>query len=72
MTFDGNVHERMCTLPDMWDRTITIGSAGKTFSVTGWSLGWAYAPAHLLKYLHLAQRNPCATPMQVCKPSGSA
>jgi len=29
---------RFASLPDMWDRTITIGSAGKTFSVTGWIL----------------------------------
>ena len=40
---------RMATLPDMYERTITIGSAGKTFSVTGWKLGWALGPAHLLQ-----------------------
>ena len=39
------------TLPDMWDRTITIGSAGKTFSVTGWKLGWSIGPKHLLHAL---------------------
>lgn len=66
MIFDNNIHTRMCTLPDMWERTITIGSAGKTFSVTGWKLGWAYGPADLLKYLQIVQRNPCATPLQVC------
>lgn len=65
MIFDNNVHTRICTLPDMWERTITIGSAGKTFSVTGWSLGWAYAKRDLLKYLHLGQRSSCATPLQV-------
>ena len=31
---------RVATLPELYDRTITIGSAGKTFSVTGWKLGW--------------------------------
>lgn len=35
MVFDDNAMIRIATLPDMWDRTITIGSAGKTFSVTG-------------------------------------
>ena len=40
---------RVASLPRMWERTITIGSAGKTFSVTGWKLGWAYGPAHLIK-----------------------
>ena len=49
MVFDGNEMIRMATLPDMYERTITIGSAGKTFSVTGWKLGWALGPEHLLK-----------------------
>ena len=38
----------MATLPGMWERTITIGSAGKTFSVTGWKLGWAVGPSNLI------------------------
>jgi len=37
-------HVRIATLPGMWERTITLGSAGKTFSVTGWKIGWAIAP----------------------------
>lgn len=48
MMYDGNEHIRMNTLPGMWERTITIGSAGKTFSVTGWKTGWAYGPADLM------------------------
>lgn len=39
MVYDWNEHIRICTLPGMWERTITIGSAGKTFSVTGWKIG---------------------------------
>lgn len=65
MIFEDNVHTRICTLTGMWERTITIGSAGKMFSVTGWSLGWAYGSSDLLKYLHLVQSSPCATPLQV-------
>ncbi|KAK8786136.1 hypothetical protein V5799_007498 [Amblyomma americanum] len=34
--YEGVKHVRMNTLPDMWERTITIGSAGKAFSITGW------------------------------------
>ena len=49
MVFEGNEMIRMATLPDMYERTITIGSAGKTFSVTGWKLGWALGPEHLLQ-----------------------
>jgi N-succinyldiaminopimelate aminotransferase len=32
----------------MWERTVTIGSAGKTFSFTGWKVGWGTGPAHLI------------------------
>src|SRR5690606_10464841 len=40
-------HVRMCTLPGMWERTVTLSSLGKTFSLTGWKIGWAIAPAAL-------------------------
>jgi kynurenine--oxoglutarate transaminase/cysteine-S-conjugate beta-lyase/glutamine--phenylpyruvate transaminase len=33
-------HTHFASLPGMWDRTITISSAGKTFSATGWQVGW--------------------------------
>ena len=48
---------RIATLPDMWERTITIGSAGKTFSVTGWKLGWAIGPEHLIKNCMVVHQN---------------
>lgn len=35
----------------MAERTINIGSAGKTFSVTGWKTGWAVGPANLMDAL---------------------
>jgi N-succinyldiaminopimelate aminotransferase len=41
------VHVPMATLPGMADRTLTVGSAGKTFSFTGWKVGWASGPAEL-------------------------
>ena len=44
-------HVRIATLPGMWERTITLGSAGKTFSVTGWKIGWAIAPRPLAQAL---------------------
>jgi aminotransferase len=40
-------HIPIATLPDMRDRTITISGASKTFSVTGWRIGWILAPAEL-------------------------
>ncbi len=47
-TFDGEPHLPMATLPGMAERTITISSAGKTFSVTGWKIGWLHATAELV------------------------
>ncbi len=48
LTFDGRRHVPLATLPGMRERTVTISSAGKTFSVTGWKIGWVCAPPHLL------------------------
>jgi kynurenine--oxoglutarate transaminase/cysteine-S-conjugate beta-lyase/glutamine--phenylpyruvate transaminase len=47
---DGHVH--FASLPGMWDRTITISSAGKTFSATGWQVGWCIGPSHLISRIH--------------------
>ncbi|KAL1423790.1 hypothetical protein MTO96_003710 [Rhipicephalus appendiculatus] len=51
--YEGIQHVRMNTFPGMWERSITIGSAGKSFSATGWRVGWAYGPKNLLKGLKL-------------------
>jgi N-succinyldiaminopimelate aminotransferase len=48
LLFDGRGHVPICTLPGMWDRTVTISSAGKTFSFTGWKVGWVTGPADLV------------------------
>lgn len=45
LVFDGLEHVPMATLPGMAERTLTISSAGKTFSVTGWKVGWISGPA---------------------------
>ncbi|WGW14075.1 aminotransferase class I/II-fold pyridoxal phosphate-dependent enzyme [Saxibacter everestensis] len=45
LLFDGRIHTPVATLPGARNRTITISSAGKTFSVTGWKIGWLHAPA---------------------------
>lgn len=41
-------HISIATLPDMFERTVTISSAGKLFSATGWKIGWAYGPPDLV------------------------
>ena len=49
LVFDGREHVPIATLPGMWDRTVTISSAGKTFSFTGWKVGWVTGPAELVR-----------------------
>jgi N-succinyldiaminopimelate aminotransferase len=48
LTFDGREHIPLCTLPGMWERTVSISSAGKTFSFTGWKVGWVTGPTDLV------------------------
>jgi N-succinyldiaminopimelate aminotransferase len=48
LTFDGRAHVPIATLPGMFDRTVTISSSGKTFSFTGWKIGWATGSADLV------------------------
>ncbi|XP_040180648.1 kynurenine--oxoglutarate transaminase 1 isoform X1 [Rana temporaria] len=67
LVYDGKQHIRIASLPGMWERTITIGSAGKTFSATGWKVGWAFGSDNLLKHLRTVHQNSvyhCATGAQ--------
>jgi kynurenine--oxoglutarate transaminase/cysteine-S-conjugate beta-lyase/glutamine--phenylpyruvate transaminase len=57
VVYKPNKHIRIATLPEMWERTITIGSAGKTFGVTGWKVGWAYGPANLMVNLQIVHQS---------------
>lgn len=41
-------HTRLAELPGMWERTVTVSSAAKSFNVTGWKTGWTIAPDELL------------------------
>lgn len=67
LIYKGHQHIKIATLPGMWERTVTVGSAGKTFSVTGWKLGWSIGPQHLIKHLQTVMQNSlytCPTPIQ--------
>jgi len=48
LTFDGRRHVPLATLPGMSERTLTLSSAGKSYSFTGWKVGWATGPADLV------------------------
>jgi aspartate/methionine/tyrosine aminotransferase len=49
ITYDGRVHVPIATLPGMRERTVTISALSKTYSVTGWRVGWAVAPEPLMR-----------------------
>lgn len=49
---DGHSHIPLMTLPGMAERTVRIGSAGKTFSVTGWKVGYITGPADLMEVIN--------------------
>ena len=48
LTFDGRRHVPLATLPGMAERTLTLSSIGKSYSFTGWKVGWASGPADLV------------------------
>lgn len=48
LRYDGTRHIPLATLSGMRDRTLTVSSAGKTFNVTGWKVGWMCGPARLV------------------------
>ena len=55
--FDGHPHIPIATLPGMFERTITIGSGGKSFSFTGWKVGWATGPAELIRAVRVVRQH---------------
>jgi aspartate/methionine/tyrosine aminotransferase len=67
IVFEDAIHIPMATLPGMWNRTLTIGSTGKTFSMTGWKIGYAIGPPELnqaLRTVHQFVTFSTATPFQ--------
>ncbi len=56
LTFDGASHIPMATFPGMRERTVSISSAGKTFSFTGWKVGWVMADGPLVSAVRTAKQ----------------
>ncbi|HDK46276.1 MAG TPA: aminotransferase class I/II-fold pyridoxal phosphate-dependent enzyme, partial [Actinobacteria bacterium] len=66
LVFEGT-HISLAQLEGMWERTITLSSLGKTFSLTGWKVGWAVGPDQLtagLRAAHQFVTFATATPLQ--------
>ena len=55
--YDGHPHIPIATLPGMAERTITLGSAGKSFSFTGWKVGWATGPTDLIRAIRSVRQH---------------
>ena len=67
IVFDAAEHVPLATLPGMWERTLTLNSTGKTFSMTGWKVGYAIGPPGLnaaLRAVHQFVTFASATPFQ--------
>ena len=67
MTYDGHVHTSFASMPEAYERTITISGFSKTYNMTGWRLGYAIAPPHLIEKMGLLNDlfSICApTPLQ--------
>ncbi|XP_002990980.2 uncharacterized protein LOC9659994 [Selaginella moellendorffii] len=66
LVFDGE-HVSLASIKGMFERTVTMSSMGKTYSFTGWKVGWAIAPPHLSYGIRQAHSNitfSTATPLQ--------
>lgn len=73
IVFDGAKPIRLATLPGMWERTLTLSGAGKTFSCTGWRIAWAIGPAPMHAALHRFRQFTVfcsATPLQLAVAEG--
>jgi len=67
LVYDGTCHVPIATVPGMRERTMTISSMGKTFSLTGWRVGWMTGPEKLVASVQTAHQFvsfAAATPLQ--------
>ncbi|MFF0855810.1 pyridoxal phosphate-dependent aminotransferase [Streptomyces sp. NPDC003388] len=56
LVFDDAEHTPLATFPGMRERTVTIGSAGKTYSFTGWKVGWVTGTSELVTAVRSAKQ----------------
>ncbi len=57
LVFTGAHHVPFATIPGMSERTITVGSAGKSLSMTGWKVGWASGPGELIAAVRVTRQH---------------
>ena len=56
LVYPGSTHQSIASLPNMQQRTVVLSSSGKSFSLTGWKVGWAIAPANLTAGIRAAHQ----------------
>jgi aspartate aminotransferase len=66
--YDGK-HVSIASLPDMFERTITISGLSKTYAMTGWRLGWAIAPEEDIKVLDKIQQHTVSCCVSFTQPA---
>jgi aspartate/methionine/tyrosine aminotransferase len=67
LIFDDKIHHPIAAYPGLKERTVTISSAGKTFGMTGWKIGWTMASAqvsHAIHMVHQFNSFSVVTPLQ--------
>ena len=67
LTYDGRAHVPLAGIPGMRDRTLSLSSTGKTYSLTGWKIGWATGPRDMIAAAQAAHQFitfATATPLQ--------
>lgn len=73
IVYEPNKHVYFASIPDMWERTISCSSLSKTYSITGWRLGYIIAPPHIIdvaKKVHDFLTVGAAAPLQEAAVTG--
>ena len=73
IVYEPNKHIYFASLPGMWERTISCSSLSKTYSITGWRLGYIIAPPHIIdvaKKVHDFLTVGAAAPLQEAAVTG--
>ncbi len=56
LVYDDHTHRSISTIEGMRERTVVLSSSGKSFSLTGWKIGWAIAPENLTRGIRMAHQ----------------
>ncbi|MGA1844583.1 MAG: pyridoxal phosphate-dependent aminotransferase [bacterium] len=66
MVYDGNVHYSMASLsPEIRERTLTVNAVSKTYSMTGWRIGYVAGPERVIKAMNVIQSQTTSNPTSI-------